>query len=93
MSQITENFNTNVLEPQVSVASQGFSAKSAPKRRATLIEISTDTSHDYKMKLLNEFKKEIVRPPELSFPKDLSNKPKYAKMEQAIIYKIDRDRI
>ena len=59
MSQVTENFNTNAigLETQASVFSPNasFNNKSAPKRRATLIEISTDASHDYKMKLLKKF--------------------------------------
>ena len=66
---------------------------SGPKRRATLIEISTDTSHAHKMNLLKKFKKKVTEPPELSFPKDLLDITKYNKMEQAIIYKIDRDRI
>ena len=59
MSQVTDEFNTNAvgLETQASVFSPNasFNAKSAPKRRATLIEISTDTSHDYKMKALKKF--------------------------------------
>ena len=59
MSQVTDDFNTNAigLETQASVFSPNasFNNKSAPKRRATLIEISTDTSHAYKMELLKKF--------------------------------------
>ena len=32
-------------------------------------------------------------PPEVSLPVNLQRNPKYAKMEQAIIYKVDRERI
>ena len=45
------------------------------------------------MNLLKKFKKNVIEPSDLSFPKDLSNIPKFCKMEQAIIYKIDRDRV
>ena len=82
-----------VLEPQPSFMSTNASMKSAPKRRATLMDISTDTSHGHKMNMLKKFKKKVTETPELSFPKDLSNLPKFIKMEQAIIYKIDRDRV
>ena len=54
MSQVTDEFNTNAigLETQASVFSPNasFNAKSGLKRRATLMEISTDTSHAFKMK-------------------------------------------
>ena len=80
-----------VLEAQPSFMSTNASVKSGPKRRATLMDISTDTSHVFK--ILKKFKEKVIEPPELSFPKDLSNIPKFIKMEQAIIYKIDRDRV
>ena len=46
------------------------------------------------MHMLKKFKKKVVDlPRNLTLPFDLSGKPKYSKMEQAMIIDIDKDRV
>ena len=55
---------------------------------------STDTSIQHKTNLLQEFKCQVVEPTtRMTFPFDLSGKPKYSKMETAAIIEMDNRRI